>query len=103
MVMRERRNSSVMLAGKSAVWLPLGRAMPIRKDDIEMDLEQGDRIWSRFFWLRLGTTSFCGRTQLQTAVKKLFDELVPLLAGARIFCSMLDTRRPSYQRPFSLE
>jgi len=103
MIMRERRNACVMLAGKSAMWLPLGRAMLIRKDDIEMVLEQGDRIWRGFFWLRLGTRRSCGRTQLQTAVKKLFDDLVPLLAGARTFCSMLETSRPSYQRLFSLE
>jgi len=44
-VMRERRNACVILAGKSPMWLPLGRAMHIRKDDTEMALEQGDRIW----------------------------------------------------------
>jgi hypothetical protein len=74
MYMRERRNACKILAGKSAMWLPLGRAMHILKGGIETDLEQGDRIWRGFFWRRLGTASFCGRTQLQAAVKKLFED-----------------------------
>jgi hypothetical protein len=74
MDMRETRNACKMLAGKSEMWLPLGRAMRTRKDGIEMDLEQGHRIWREFFWLRLGTVSFSGRTQLQSAVVNLFDD-----------------------------
>ena len=63
-----------MLAGKSAMLLPLGRAMRTRKDDIEMDLEQSHRIWRGFVWLRLGNASFSGRTQLQSAIVNLFDD-----------------------------
>jgi hypothetical protein len=75
MDIRETRNARKMLAGKSAVLLPLGRAMRTGKDDIELDLEQGHRIWRVFFWLRLGTASFSGRTQLQSAiVNHLFDD-----------------------------
>jgi len=71
MEMRERRNACKILVGKFAMWLPLGRAMRARKDGIEMDIEQGHRIWRGFFWLRLRTAHFCGRTQLQTAVEKI--------------------------------
>jgi hypothetical protein len=50
------------------------RSMRTLKYSIEMDLEQGYRIWRGFFWLRLGTVSFCGKNQLQTAVENLFDD-----------------------------
>ena len=72
--MRETRNARKMLAGKSAMLLPLGRAMLTVKDDIEMDLEQGHRIWREFFWLRLWTASFSGRTQMQSAVVNFFED-----------------------------
>jgi hypothetical protein len=75
---RRLRHIHVDLVGKSAMLLPFGRAVRSEKDGIEMDLEQGHRIWRGFLWLRLRTAHFCGRTQLQTAVEELFDDRVSI-------------------------
>jgi len=94
MDMRERRNACKMLVGKSAVWLPLGRAMRTRKNGIEMDIEQGHRIWRGFFWVTLRTAHFCGRTQLQTAFKKLFDDRVSITGRCTNFLFVAGDNSP---------
>jgi hypothetical protein len=55
---REKRNAYMNLVGRPEGNRPLGSPIYRWEDNIKMDLrEKGGVVWTRFIWLRTGTTA----------------------------------------------
>jgi hypothetical protein len=53
--MREKRGAYRILVGRYEGRRPLGRPRRRWKNNIRLDLQEGDRVWTGLSWLRIGT------------------------------------------------